>query len=203
MLKILIACDVVIPVKKYGGTERVVWSLGKGLAQLGHEVTFLVREGSHADFARVVFIDQERRITEQIPEGVDLIHFHMFYGAEEVVPKPYLTTVHGHIEFEHTFDSNTVFVSRSHARHYNCDSYVHNGMAWDDLMAPVLDNKRENFHFLAKASWKVKNLKGAIQIIKGINREKLDVMGGTRYSERMLKMDRLIFCIHGSILKER
>jgi hypothetical protein len=43
-----------IPVFKYGGTERVIWDLGRALKQLGHEVTYLVPRGSHCDFANIV-----------------------------------------------------------------------------------------------------------------------------------------------------
>lgn len=188
MLRILLVYDAVFPVKEYGGTERVVYSLGKALVQLGHQVTFLARAGSQFPFAQVIAIDPDRKISQQIPEDIDLVHFHLFLEPGEVVHKPHLTTVHGHIEQEHTFDINTVFVSRSHAQLYGCTSYVHNGMAWDDLPAPNLKGKRDAFHFLGKASWKVKNLKGAIDVIRHTKKEKLDILGGTRYSERLLKM---------------
>jgi hypothetical protein len=45
--------DAVLPVRKYGGTERVVQSLGRALAEAGHEVTLLAREGTHSRAAQV------------------------------------------------------------------------------------------------------------------------------------------------------
>jgi len=49
-----------IPVKLYGGTERVIYSLGKELVKLGHDVTYLVKEGSYCNFAKVLFIDTKK-----------------------------------------------------------------------------------------------------------------------------------------------
>ena len=41
-MHILIASKTQIPVVTYGGTERVIWDLGRGLVELGHRVTYLV-----------------------------------------------------------------------------------------------------------------------------------------------------------------
>ena len=75
-MKILLVHQTKIPVFSYGGTERVVWDLAKGLIELGHEVTFLVPEGSSCDFARVICIDATKTVMEQIPsDGFDIVHF--------------------------------------------------------------------------------------------------------------------------------
>jgi len=44
-MNILIVINSVIPALKYGGTERVMWYLGKELALMGHSVHFLAAEG--------------------------------------------------------------------------------------------------------------------------------------------------------------
>lgn len=46
-MRILIVYTGFIPVKLYGGTERMIWSLGKELSRLGHELVYLVKEGSY------------------------------------------------------------------------------------------------------------------------------------------------------------
>ncbi|MGA8890358.1 MAG: hypothetical protein WB493_02230, partial [Anaeromyxobacteraceae bacterium] len=56
---VLVSRGVTLPAVRYGGTERVMWWLGKELARRGHEVTFLVKGGS-SPFARVVPFDPRR-----------------------------------------------------------------------------------------------------------------------------------------------
>lgn len=56
-----------VPVHSYGGTERVIWDLAKGLVALGHEVSFLVPEGSVCDFAKVISINPQKGILVLTP----------------------------------------------------------------------------------------------------------------------------------------
>ena len=63
---------------------------------------------------------------------------------------------------------------------YGSDVYVHNGMDWDDYGPVKLDNDRNYFHFLGKAAWRIKNVAGAIKVIRKTKRERLAVLGGTR-----------------------
>jgi hypothetical protein len=55
-MHILFVNHAPIPVFAYGGTERVIWDLGKSLVGLGHRVSYLVPQGSHCDFAQVLAI---------------------------------------------------------------------------------------------------------------------------------------------------
>jgi hypothetical protein len=43
---------------------------------------------------------------------------------------------------------------------------VHNGLDWDNYEKPDLKKERTYYHYLANAAWRVKNVKGAIDIIK-------------------------------------
>ncbi len=74
LLHILIICNSTLPVSKYGGTQRVVWALGKELAGMGHRITFLAGEGSVSDFADVKVLDVNQPLAGQIPQNVDLVH---------------------------------------------------------------------------------------------------------------------------------
>lgn len=182
-MNILIANTGFIPVKKYGGTERVIWYLGKELAKMGHKITYLVKNGSHCDFAAVLFFNPALNINEQIPEYIDVVHFN-FQPNQEIL-KPYVVTLHGNINDERLLDVNTVFVSKNHAERFGSDCYVHNGMDWDDYENPILNIKRNYYHFLGNAAWRVKNLRGAISIIKNTKSEKLKVLGGSRLNFNM------------------
>ncbi|MBQ4820249.1 glycosyltransferase [Aquimarina sp. MMG016] len=174
----------VLPVKKYGGTERVIWGLGKELAKMGHKVYFLAKKGSHSDFATVINFDETKDIKDQIPQEIDVVH--LFHSSGKNLDKPYLFTMEGNPPPNQVLDNNMVFVSKNHANRYGSNSYVYNGIDWDDYPDPILDGERKYLHFLAKASWKIKNLFGATKIALKSG-EKLHVMGGDRLTYRNIK----------------
>ena len=177
-MKILLVHQTKIPVFSYGGTERVVWDLAKGLIELGHEVTFLVPEGSSCDFAKVVCINPAKPVMAQIPsKGFDIVHFQ---SNTEMEPDfPYLVTEHGNSKREYPFPLNTVFISKNHADRYGSKEFVYNGLDWSAYGPVDWTMPRLRHHFLGKGSWPVKNLKGAIQVARQAGVE-LAVLGGTR-----------------------
>ena len=188
-MNILIVEKCVIPVKLYGGTERVIWALGKELAKLGHNVTYLVNEGSSSNFASIININNNESIIKQIPNDIDVVHFNFFPKDIDQLNIPYIITVHGNVEDPNALlDKNCVFVSKNHAERHSSDSYVYNGLDWSEYSTPNLNTNKNYFHFLGKASWGVKNLKGAIDVIKATKSERLAVLGGKRFSERVIKM---------------
>ena len=184
-MRILIVYKGIIPKYLYGGIERVIWSLGKELTKLGHQVTYLVKNGSHCDFADVVLIDESKSIIEQIPNNIDIAHFNFEPEGVERIKIPYIITMHGNSNDLKKLDKNTVFVSKNHAERYASDCYVYNGLDWDEYTKPDFNLKREYFHFLGKAAWHLKNVQGAIDIIKSTPNEKLVVMGGKRFNFNM------------------
>lgn len=184
-MRILIVKNGVIPVQLYGGTERVIWGLGKELSKLGHEVTFLVKEGSYCEFAKVIHIQQDKSILDQISSEYDLIHFNFKPKHIESFKIPYIITQHGNANEGEELDKNTVFVSKNHAARHNSTSFVYNGLDWEEYSVPNLKIKKDYFHFLGKAAWRLKNVQGAIDIIKGSKNEKLEVLGGVRFNIKM------------------
>ncbi|MDY0314856.1 MAG: glycosyltransferase family 4 protein [Bacteroidales bacterium] len=181
-MKITIVNKSIIPAFLYGGTERVIWYLGKELAKMGHSVTYLVSHGSHCDFAKICFIDENKSLNSQIPGDTDIVHFN--FPVKEKILKPSITTIHGNSQEGDVFDKNTVFVSKNHAERHGSNSFVYNGLDWDDYKIDRICNEKLHFHFLANAAWKVKNLKGAIGLVKSVN-ENLAVLGGKRLNFKM------------------
>lgn len=181
-MKILIINNTRIPVHLYGGTERVIWWLGKALVQMGHEVSYLVKAGSACPFARVLTLNEKLPLADQIPDDCDVVHLH--YETKEELPKPFISTLHGNISEAHTFHPNTVFISHNHAQRHGGSVYVHNGLDFEDYGKPALDNKRMYFHFLGNAAWRVKNVRGAIDLAARAG-ERLHVIGGTRVNFSM------------------
>ncbi len=182
-MNIVIALNRKIPVIKYGGTERVIWFLGKELVKMGHNLTFLVPHGSYCDFAKVIFLDGTKDINQQIPPDTDVVH--VSFGTANNIDFPHIINMHVNINDYTPLDINTVFVSANHASNYGSGSYVYNGLDWDEYRKPVINLKREYFHFLGKAAWRVKNVKGAIKVVLMTEKERLKVIGGSRLNITM------------------
>lgn len=178
-MHILIVNNTSIPVQKYGGTERVIWWLGKQLVKMGHQVSYLVSSGSYCDFAGVHVLDHNIPFNQQIPAGVDVVHLNC--KVNETPKIPYIITLHGNTNDQAPLDINTVFVSKNHASRYGSASFVHNGIDPADYGDPGLNQSRNYFHFLGDAAWSVKNLRGAIKIAQKA-KISLRVIGGKRFN---------------------
>lgn len=179
-MKIVIVNKAMVPVFAYGGTERVIWDLAKGLVELGHEIVFVVPKGSTCDFAQVIELDDRVALYTQIPRDADVVHF-QFQADFSKLEVPYLVTEHGNTEVGMPLDKNTVFVSRNHAMRHGSECYVLNGLDWSAYGEVDWSLPRQDYHFLGKAAWRVKNVAGAIQVAKksGVC---LDVLGGNRFN---------------------
>ncbi|MEW5676075.1 glycosyltransferase [Flavobacterium enshiense] len=173
-----------IPSIHYGGTERVIWGLGYELHKLGHKVTFIVPKGSYCDFADVVFLEDNTPINTLIPKDTDIVHFNGFY--DETCAFPFVYTLHGNNPEGSVAEPFTIFISKNQALRNQGKTFIYNGLLWDDYPKVDLTKKRDYYHFLGKASWKVKNLQGACEIAVKSN-NKLMVMGGEKWTWANLK----------------
>jgi len=163
-MHILFVNHAPIPVFAYGGTERVIWDLGKSLVGLGHRVSYLVPQGSHCDFAQVLAIREGVDWAEQIPADVDLVHFQFNPPGLATLERPYLMTQHGNSPEHAPLPLNTVFVSRNHAERHGSTEFVYNGLDWEAYGPVDFERPRPYCHFLGKAAWRVKNVQGAIDV---------------------------------------
>ena len=179
-MNILLICHARLPVFAYGGTERVVWDLGSALAEMGHKVYLMAAAGSHCPFAEVITINPHRDLRQQIPDDVDIVHFHNRPGFDpDQSFLPYLYTQHGNETSASDMPRNTVFVSANHAKRFGSEQFVHNGLDWAAYGQVDFKKPRRWLHFLGNAAWKVKNLKGAISVAQQAG-EVLAVLGGYR-----------------------
>lgn len=184
-MNILIALHGAFPVSYYGGTQRVVWGLGKTLFEMGHQVTFLVDSiQGDCPFATLIARNPDKSLYEQIPPETDLVHFNEFEVEAAQMPCPYVITIHGN-KVPRQLDPNVIFVSRNHAQRNGCESYVYNGIDWDTIGNVDLQRQRQHYHFLGKAAWRVKNVRGAIDVVKGIPGADIDILGGNRLNFKM------------------
>jgi glycosyltransferase involved in cell wall biosynthesis len=173
-LKITHVIPARFPVAGYGGTERVCYWLAKGQAELGHEVTVLCQPGSALPFANTLPLpEQITQLDPLLPAGTEVVQ--LYSTPSFRLEAPVLVNIGGNGQAGERFHPNTVFVSRNHAERHGWSEYVHNGV---DLAEYPLGKKKEDYLiFLAKASWRVKNLRGAIRVAQKAGR-RLSVAGG-------------------------
>lgn len=169
-----------IPPKLYGGTERIIYWLGKALVELGHHVTLIANAHSCIPGAELRVIAKESEDPQSclrlIPQETDIVHFHEQPPGK--MERPYVCTCHGNGRPGETFAMNTVFVSQRHAANHGSCHFVYNGI---DASEYSCAEKREDYAvFLAKARWRVKNLPGAINVARRAE-IKLLVMGSRNW----------------------
>ncbi len=177
--------DTQLPVLKYGGTERVLGWLAKGLTELGVSVTLACRKGSHLAPLNVLGIDFSKPLVPQLPPA-DLYHF--FATPKEAIEMPHLVTIQGNGKSGEVFLNNTVFLCRNHAERHGATAYVPNGL--DPSESIYSEKKCRDLLFLAKASWRVKNVKGAIRIARQAQRP-LQILGGNHLMAPWYRLQRI------------
>lgn len=170
-MKIALVHPAVIPPRKYGGTERIVYWLMVALRSLGHQVVLVSAPGGHEAQADD-YVPYDENWETRLPPGVDLVHLWSTPGRAPRLPC--VVTIQGNGKAGEEFHRNSVFVSRKHAENHGSREYVYNGIAVDEY--PYETVREDRLVFLAKAAWSVKNLKGAIAVARAAGRE-LEVLG--------------------------
>jgi hypothetical protein len=164
-----------IPPEGYGGAERFIFWLGKTLVELGHQVTLIANAQSRIPGAELRVLEQDETDPRRlVPASADIVH--LWDGAR--MDKPSLLSVGGNGHPGQTFPANTVFVSRRHAALHGSRHFVYSGVIPDNY---VCEERRGNYAvFLAKARWKVKNLRGAAAVARRAGLE-LRVIGSRNW----------------------
>ena len=172
-----------LPARGYGGTQRVVGWLARGLAELGHRVTLLAPAGSRVREAEVTEL-HPRSVRKPdfdlghfLPDSIDLLHTHARLAT---VPHcPTVFTLHGN-RAEGTAPPNTIFLSANHAGRHGGRAFVYNGVdPAEYVFRPI---KAEYDLFLGRLHG-VKGYRWAIQGAKRAGK-RLIVAGGWRPSLR-------------------
>ncbi|GBE40189.1 glycogen synthase [bacterium BMS3Bbin09] len=164
-----------LPVKEYGGIERVIVWLIKGLRELGHKVTLISPEGSDLDcdivtFPESVAVPNPSELKKYIPEDADIIHFHNDGQMEMKLDIPWITTMHGYggkEDFDRSQqDNNYCYISDAHRHHYGMpkNPFVYNGLDASEYTFSGM--KDDYFLFLSRIDWDVKGLDWAIKVAK-------------------------------------
>ncbi len=178
-MKIVFHCASPLPVKTYGGIERIVFWHMVELARLGHQVVLIGHPDSQVKEFGIEHIPYEKEDLnweKLIPSDTDLAH--LSYNHQVRSGLPTLCTVHGNGQLGENFLPNSVFVSKRHATIHGATEFVHNALDFKEY--PFDGTKKLNwdrFLFLAKGSWRVKNLRHCIRACRR-NRKHLEIIGG-------------------------
>lgn len=165
-----------IPVKKYGGTERIVEWLAQEFLKLGHQVTLLAMPGSAIEGVNVIEASCKKDALERVPRDADIVHFHGWPPSEEF-PLPWVYTLHGNEPNAGMLPKNTIFISQNHADRHGGGIYVHNGISPDEFVFEEV--KDDYLLFFSKVRRRVKGARRALKLAKE-TRQKLLVAGGYR-----------------------
>lgn len=121
-----------LPVPGYGGTQRMVVSLARGLAAAGHRVTLVAGPGSVVPEATLVpvSLDEARRpefdIRPLLPASLDIV---LAFAPLGIPPEvPWIRRLAGNRKPGTSAAPNTLFLSRNHAQRHGGSAFVYNGV---------------------------------------------------------------------------
>lgn len=167
-----------LPVKKYGGVERIVFWHMVELVKQGHEVVLIGHPDSKVEEFGIEHIPYSSKgydFEKLIPKDTDIFHMHYNYQISTGIPT--ICTVHGNAQLGEVLVENSVFVSKRHAEYHGGKIFVHNALNFEEYPFEEKELHWDRFLFLAKGSWKVKNLKSCIRACRR-TRKKLEIIGG-------------------------
>jgi glycosyltransferase involved in cell wall biosynthesis len=126
-----------LPVRKYGGTQRIAVYLARGLAAGGHRVTLIAGAGSAVPEAELVPLtpaqlrDAGLDLRPLIPGGVDLLLSYVPLATSPEVP--WIRSLHGNRKPGTATAPNTLYLSRNHAERHGGSAFVYNGIDLDEF----------------------------------------------------------------------
>lgn len=180
-MHVAIASHYRLPVAGYGGTERVVVALVRGLAALGHRVTLIAAPGTQVPEAALVAVSPDDLtsapdLARFAPADADLMH--AFFPVYRLPSCPFLQTLSGHLRAGAAVPPHNVFLSHDHARRYGSEAFVYNGLDPADFV--FQDHKADYDLFLGR----LHSAKGYRLAIEGAkrSRRRLILAGGWRPS---------------------
>lgn len=180
-MHIVLAIRTRMPPRCYGGTERVILWLGRALSERGHVVGLLAPAGSTWAYGPLSVLQPDLPLEAQIPRAADVFHSHVCLDPD--FDGKACQTVHGNAAGQR-LHRNSIFVSADHAARHGGSTFVHNGLDPRSYPEPDLTGRGGSLVFLAKAAWKVKNVRGAIRVARKAGR-RLEVLGGSRLNLKM------------------
>lgn len=178
-MKIVFFHSGILPVSGYGGIERILFWHMVELARMGQKVVLIGHPESKVTHLGIELIPIKGDLSEWtklIPKDADIVHLSFNQKLPDDIPAIY--TVHGNGQVGEVFHKNSVFVSKKHAEIHNSDQAIYNAVDFSEYpFRPKEKREWNHFLFLAKASWRVKNLKDSVKAARA-NQKHIHVAGG-------------------------
>ena len=184
-MHVVVASHHRLPVEGYGGPQRVVVALVRGLAALGHRVTILAQPGTRVAEAKIVEVAPRilkntgggGDLTPFIPDGADILHGHfpMKQGPKGL---PFVQTLHGNWKPDTPLPPNTIFLSRDHAKRHGSTVFVYNGL---DPAEYIFRGRKEQWDLFLGKLHSDRGYQWAVEAAKRTGR-RLIIAGGWRPS---------------------
>lgn len=121
-----------LPVEGYGGTQRIVVYLARGLAEMGHQVTVLAAPGSDLPAARMIVVEErvsrapDFQIEPLLPRGLDILV--SFVPLRRPPQTPWIWRLAGNRKAGLGTPPNTLHLSADHARRHGGVAFAYNGI---------------------------------------------------------------------------
>lgn len=173
-----------LPVRGYGGTQRIVGALVRGLAELGHRVTLVAPPGTH--MAEAAHVEVPKRALQDpgggadigafAPPDADVVHAH--FPVSRLGARPFLQTLYGNMSAGDPVPPNTVFLSRNHAQRHGGTSFVYAGL---DPREFTFRREKDDYDLFIGRLHRAKGYQWAVEGAKRTGR-RLIVAGGWRLS---------------------
>ncbi|HBR16447.1 MAG: hypothetical protein A3G39_05210 [Deltaproteobacteria bacterium RIFCSPLOWO2_12_FULL_43_16] len=160
-----------LPVKEYGGIERAIVWLIKGLKEFGHTVTFIGPEGSAIPHCVNICgpfdgidIPSPQMLKKLLPRDADIVHFHSDDKFDGNYGIPAIVTVYGCRDNIHGLGRNYCFISDAQRQYwgYFQKPFIHIGLDPGEYI--YREDKDDYFLFLSRVDWKVKGVDWAVKV---------------------------------------
>jgi len=183
-MHVVVASHHRLPVEGYGGPQRVVVALVRGLAALGHRITILAQPGTKvAEASKIVEVaprilkDPSDDLKRFIPDGADILHAH-YPIKQRPQGLPFVQTLHGNWKPGTPLPPNTIFLSGDHAKRHGSDAFVYNGL---DPAEYIFRHRKEKWDLFLGKLHSDRGYQWAVDAAKRTGRS-LIIAGGWRPS---------------------
>jgi glycosyltransferase involved in cell wall biosynthesis len=184
-MHVVVASQQPLPAKGYGGPQRVVVALVRGLAALGHRVTLLTPPGTRVPEATVVPVPPRKLVDTAalapfVPRDAEIVHAHFpLRRAPSAVPV--VETVHRNLKPGTPLHPTSIFLSRDHARRHGSEAFVYNGLDPAEYVFRRFAKRADQYDLFLGKLHSAKGYHWAVEAAKHTG-HKLIVAGGWRPS---------------------
>ncbi|MGH7546765.1 MAG: glycosyltransferase [Gemmatimonadales bacterium] len=185
-MHVVVASHQLLPAKGYGGPQRVVVALVRGLAALGHRVTVLAPPGTRLAEAAVVEVPARKfgdvaELARYLPRDAEILHAHFALRRAPPGELPFVQTIHRNLKPGAPLDPHTIFLSHDHARRHGSDVFVYNGLDPAEYRFRRFPKRPDQYDLFLGKLHSAKGYHWAVEAAKHTG-HKLIVAGGWRPS---------------------